>query len=185
MADAAFTRWPVAHDLAGAQAQALIGANVPGWPLRAVIDPPEIALLTHGKSAVAALPPAQDAARYLLEEVSDTGPVAEPFGVIMLVAFDVPEDRTDAIDDWYQREHIDLLMKADGWLRARRYRVLSHTNGPRWTSMAFHELRDLAVMDSPERAVARSTPWRAELEKEAWFPAAGRGVFQALDKPLL
>ncbi len=71
-------------------------------------------------------------------------------------------------------------MRADGWLRARRYRVLSQSGGPRWTSLAFHELCDASVMDSPERAFARSTAWRAELEKESWFGAAGRGLFRPL-----
>jgi hypothetical protein len=129
-------------------------------------------------AAIIAPPPG--AAHYVFEQASDTGPVDERAGVIMLVAFDVPAGRTGEVDRWYEEEHIALLMRAPGWLRARRYHVLSHGGGPRWTSMAFHELRDIAVMDSPERAFARSTAWRAELEKEAWFAAAGRGVFQTL-----
>lgn len=180
MADAAFTRWPVDGGLDDRAGLALVGADGGGWPLRSVIAPDEFALLTHGAEAVDALPPCHDAARYRLEQVSDSGPAAEPFGVIMLVAFDVPPDRMAEVDRWYDEEHIGLLMKAGGWLRARRYRVLTQEGGPRWTSMAFHELRDISVMDSPERAFARSTAWRAELEKEPWFPAAGRGVFRPL-----
>lgn len=181
MADAAFTRWPVAPGLPDAQILEVIGVENPGWPLVAQIAPPEAALLTHGRDAVAILSPAGSAARYMLEAVSDTGPAIEPFGIIMLVAFDVPDDRANEVDRWYEEEHINLLMRADGWLRARRYRVLSHVGGPRWTSMAFHELRDISVMDSPERAAARSTAWRAEMEGEPWFLAAGRGVFRPLD----
>jgi hypothetical protein len=98
----------------------------------------------------------------------------------MLVAFDVPANLTTEVDRWYEEEHIGLLMKADGWLRARRFRVPDFSNGPRWTSLAFHELRDISVMASPERAIARSTAWRAELEKGDWFKTAGRGVFRPL-----
>jgi hypothetical protein len=160
--------------------QTMFGAQVAGWRLLSVDAPWEAVMLTQGATDVAALPGTADATRYDLELVSDTGPAAEPFKIIMLVAFDVPAARAEDVDRWYDEEHIDLLMKADGWLRARRYRVLSHLNGPRWTSMAFHELRDLSVMDSPERALARSTAWRAELERDAWFRSAGRGVFRPL-----
>lgn len=113
---------------------------------------------------------------YRLELLTDTGPAAEPYGAMMLVAFDVPADRTEAVADWYDQEHIMLLMRADGWLRARRFNVVDYT-GKRWTSLAFHELRDVSVMASEERKIARGTPWRAELEREAWFGAAGRWVF--------
>jgi hypothetical protein len=113
---------------------------------------------------------------YRLDLLTDTGLVAEPFGALMLVAFDVPADRADEVARWYDDEHIMLLMRADGWLRARRFNVVNHT-GKRWTSLAFHELRDVSVMDSPERAIARSTPWRAQLEREGWFVQAGRWIY--------
>ncbi|WP_313803779.1 DUF4286 family protein [Sphingobium sp.] len=176
MADAVFSRWPWAPGLTDREARALFDATG-GWPLRSVEGEEELALLRHDGQLPAT--PA-GGAHYRLEQVSDTGPASEPFGVIMLVAFNVPADRAAEVDHWYDEEHIDLLMKADGWLRARRYRVQSHGGGPQWTSMAFHELRDISVMASRERAFARSTAWRAELEKESWFPAAGRGVFRPL-----
>jgi hypothetical protein len=177
MADASFTRWPIATVGDAGAARVAIGETRGAWPLVSLIDPAEAALF-------APLNPVEGAPagtmHYDLELASDTGRSGKCAGVIMLVAFDVPADRTAEVERWYDEEHIELLMRAPGWLRARRYRVLSHSGGPRWTSMAFHELRDIAVMDSPERAFARSTAWRAELEKEPWFPAAGRGVFQLL-----
>jgi hypothetical protein len=97
----------------------------------------------------------------------------------MLVAFDVPAGRETEVDAWYDQEHIELLMRAEGWLRARRFKV-GDFRGKRWTSLAFHELRDLTVMDSAERKIARSTPWRAELEKEEWFRSAGRWLYRPL-----
>jgi hypothetical protein len=120
------------------------------------------------------------AAHYQLDLASDTGPYTGPCGIIMLVAFNAPDDVTPELERWYEEEHIDLLMRAPGWLRARRYRVAGHQGGAPWTSMAFHELADISVMDLPERAFARSTAWRAELEKGAWFQNAGRGVFRLL-----
>lgn len=114
---------------------------------------------------------------YALELMTDTGAVSEPYGALMLVAFDVPAAMTAEVDRWYEEEHIGLLMRADGWLRARRFKVLDH-RGKSWTSLAFHELRDVSVLDSEERKIARSTPWRAELERDTWFQEAGRWVFR-------
>lgn len=180
MADAVFTRRPLAGPAPDDVVALLFTSQVPGWRLLSTEAPSEAALLTHGTADCVGVPPLAGTARYELAQVSDTGLATEPFRAIMLVAFDVPPDRAEEVDRWYEEEHIGLLMKADGWLRARRYRVLAHAGGPRWTSMAFHELRDLTAMDSRERAVARSTEWRARLEREAWFPAAGRGVFRLL-----
>ncbi len=137
--------------------------------LRALEGSPAFARLGEDGALGAALD-------YRLDLITDTGPAAEPYGALMLVAFDVPEDRAGEVARWYDEEHIRLLMRADGWLRARRFHV-ADWRGKRWTSLAFHELRDVSVMDSEERKVARATPWRAELEREAWFPAAGRWVY--------
>lgn len=174
MTEAFFARWP------SSGAASWLGPDGVGWRLHSVEGMEEQAYFSILPAG--ATPPftPADAAAYRLEQMSDTGSVLEAFGALMLVAFDVPTDRMTEVDRWYEQEHIAMLMRAPGWLRARRYRVLSFANGPRWTSMAFHELRDVSVMDSPERAAARSTPWRAELEKEEWFGRAGRGVFRPL-----
>jgi len=119
-----------------------------------------------------------DLVRYRCRMATDSGPVDEPYGALMLVAFAVPPERKPEVDDWYLNEHIALLMRADGWLRARRYEVEAMSGeGAPWTNLAFHELRNVSVMDSEERRIARSTAWRAELETERWFQTAGRWVF--------
>jgi hypothetical protein len=43
-----------------------------------------------------------------------------------------------------------------------------------------HELRDAAVLGSAQRALARSTPWRVQLEQESWFAQAGRFIYEYL-----
>jgi hypothetical protein len=35
--------------------------------------------------------------------------------------------------------------------------------------MALHYLSDLSALQSPERAEARSTPWRLALDLQPWF----------------
>jgi hypothetical protein len=119
-------------------------------------------------------------AQYQCREVSDTGPTNEVASVLMIVAFSVPEHRRQNIDDWYRQEHIPLLMQADGWLRARRYETIEQRGGAHYTSLALHELRNEAVLDSSERKAARSTPWRAQFSNEPWFENAGRWVYRNL-----
>jgi hypothetical protein len=126
----------------------------------------------------AALPPG--VARYICTQAQDSGACSEPHRVLMIVAFSVPEARVEEVERWYREEHGPLLLRAPGWLRMRRYRLHHAAGGPRWTHLALHELRDLAVLDSTERAVARSTPWRARLEQESWFTQAGRWVYEYL-----
>lgn len=138
--------------------------------LESLEGPPRFARLAQDNSALS------DPLDYRMKLLSDTGPASEAYGAMMLVAFDVPEQRAAEVARWYDEEHIRLLMRADGWLRARRFGVAEH-RGKRWTSLAFHELRDVSVLDSAERKVARSTAWRAKLEKEEWFQGAGRFVY--------
>ncbi|MFI7616598.1 hypothetical protein ACIBP6_35765 [Nonomuraea terrae] len=118
--------------------------------------------------------------RYLGEQISDTGPSDEKSGYLSVVAFSVPDAFRADFDAWYGDEHVPLLMKADGWLRVRRYTVRPGFEGPAWTHLALHELRDPSVMDSPERAAARDTPRRAALAAHDWFGRSGRWLYRAI-----
>lgn len=123
-----------------------------------------------------------DVARYRCIEASDSGTYAAQHKVLMLVAFNVPDELFCEVEEWYEQEHAMLLMRAQGWYRVRRYHVPSQTTGAaRWNHLAFHELSDVAVLDSQERKIARSTPWRARYETQSWFQAAGRWVYRRLE----
>jgi hypothetical protein len=122
-----------------------------------------------------------DHTRHVCVEVADDAKTRERSPLMMVVAFCVPEQRRKEVDDWYEQEHAPLLLKADGWLRARRYHGVVSRGNATWTHIALHDLREVAVLDSKERAVARSTPWRARLCQESWFEQAGRWVYERLD----
>jgi len=122
--------------------------------------------------------------RYTCVEISDTAggsapPEREP-GVMMAVAFSVPDEDAEDFDAWYDSEHVPLLMEADGWLRVRRYRTLPGYDGPPWTHLALHELADLSALDAPERARARGTAWRARLAERPWFERSGRWLYRPI-----
>lgn len=88
--------------------------------------------------------------------------------VLYAVWFDVPEDRTEDFDAWYDQDHVPLLMRNDHWRMVRRFNVLSGEPG-RFNRLALHYLADAAALDSDERQQARNTPWRARLASEPWF----------------
>jgi hypothetical protein len=120
-------------------------------------------------------------ASYACREVSDSGEIDETPPILMMVAFDVPAHRTEDVERWYAEEHIPLLCRAPGWRRARRYEVREWRGAPRYTSIALHELRDVQTLDSPERAYARATAWRAAMQDEPWFRSAGRFLYQRVE----
>jgi hypothetical protein len=88
--------------------------------------------------------------------------------IMYAVFFGVPAARTDEFDRWYEDEHMPILLKCEQWLGYRRFRLETpHPDGH--THLAVHYLADLRALESSERDVARSTPWRNRLVAEGWF----------------
>jgi len=88
--------------------------------------------------------------------------------VLYAVWFTVPTDRLQAFDDWYNQDHVPLIMQCDDWRMVRRFEVLSGEPHA-YNRLALHYLSDASALDSPGRALARATPWRARLAAEPWF----------------
>jgi hypothetical protein len=97
------------------------------------------------------------------------------------VAFAVPGQEKAKLADWYETEHSPALLMAPDWLRVRRYTVLSGDGGP-WTDFALHDLRTLAVMDSPERKAAREGPKREYFRGKPWFENSGRWLYRLISR---
>jgi hypothetical protein len=116
--------------------------------------------------------------RFICELVHDSGP-ADEHQCLSAVAFNVPAAEAKAFDDWYDSEHVPMLLQAPDWLRVRRYRVQSGEGGP-WTDIAVHELRSAAVMQSEERAAARRAPKRTAIAARPWFAQSGRWLYEVL-----
>ena len=116
--------------------------------------------------------------RYTLQEVQDAGETTTG-AYLSVVAFAVPEEDEAQFDRWYGQEHVGLLLQAQDWLRVRRSRVVDGDGGP-WTHFALHELATLQVMDSPERARARTGPLRGELADRPWFAGSGRWLYERI-----
>lgn len=109
---------------------------------------------------------------------SDVGTMPDS-AYLYVVAFDVPADRVAAYDAWYEQEHTEMLMAADGWTGVRRLVVVDAAGGP-WTHLTFHHLSTLDALDSPERTAARAAPMRAKLVEEPWFSRSRRWIYEPL-----
>lgn len=97
--------------------------------------------------------------------------------VMYAVWFTVPQDRLQDFDDWYEKDHIPLLMECDDWLMVRRFEVISGEPQP-YNRLALHYLQNSSALDAPARVKARATPWRARLAAEPWF----KGDYAVFDR---
>ena len=96
---------------------------------------------------------------------------------ILIAAFAVPREEEKDFDAWYEEEHTDLLMKAEGWWRCVRLKVGSGEPEP-WTDIAVHEVAGLDTLESPERLESRKTPWARRMQSRPWFQAGGMIVYR-------
>jgi len=117
--------------------------------------------------------------RFLGEEIGDSGD-APPGRYLYLVTFGVPEEAQPEFDAWYAEDHVPALLQDPAWLRCRRYAVHSGEPG-HVTRAAVHELDDLAALESPERAAARASRWRARLAEHAWFATARYAAYERFE----
>jgi hypothetical protein len=97
--------------------------------------------------------------------------------VLYAVWFNVPADRAKDFNDWYEQDHIPILLKCSDWRMVRRFEI---TDGEpeTWSHLALHYLNDVKALESPERAEARQTPWRDRLAAEPWF----KGKYALFDR---
>ena len=114
-------------------------------------------------------------ASFVCDELSSTGSDETAYS-LYIVAFNVPPTETAEFDEWYEQEHVPLLLRVPGWRGVRRYAVRSSSDGPPWTRLALHSLRDRDVLLAPERLVTQAATGRVvSLAKHPWFSGKRRG----------
>jgi hypothetical protein len=111
-------------------------------------------------------------------EIGDTGE-SEPGAYLFVVTFGVPAAEQADFDSWYEKEHVPILMEADGWLRCRRYAAAPSTPAAP-TRLALHELSTLEALSSPERLASAATEWRGRLAARPWFSTARFVTYERL-----
>lgn len=77
------------------------------------------------------------------------------FVVVVVVA----EAMEGEFNRWYDAEHIPILLRHEGWLGARRYRVV----GPACEYLTVYEVEHTGILDPATRADVRSTEWSRDV----------------------
>lgn len=130
--------------------------------------------------------------RKIYSLISTRGEYQGPPPVTVAVSFRVNEADLDELNRWYDEEHIDMLSKASGWIRTRRFRMivggLQGMPPPGQVEvLAVSDFKSPEDLQSPEVKAARDTPWRTKLmEKVLWKDMRAWGYhlsFEPLEEP--
>ncbi|KAF3766445.1 alpha/beta-hydrolase [Cryphonectria parasitica EP155] len=74
------------------------------------------------------------------------------------------EGAEQALDKWYEEEHIPMLSKVPGWLRTRRFRTATSLDKEAPLKyLILHEYTKENGLGGPEYKAATSTKWREEI----------------------
>ena len=88
--------------------------------------------------------------------------------VILCVFFSVPMEQRGNFEDWYDTEHIPMLLECPDWLMARRFDIVAWDPEP-YTHVILHYLNDENALESDALKRSRETPWRQSLAAQPWF----------------
>jgi hypothetical protein len=68
--------------------------------------------------------------------------------------------------DWYESEHLPILLECPTWNGCRFVEKQVHVG---YQFYALHQLRAPSALDSEERRRSRATPWFIRLKQNPWF----------------
>lgn len=111
--------------------------------------------------------------------VSGTGTAEGPLDKwLFTVTSTVPADDHEEFEEWFDTEHIPLLLSIPGWHSSRRYQVAASSDGS--THLTLHLIDGPHVLKAPERAAAAKTDWASSLASRSWFALNRRAVYAPL-----
>lgn len=98
---------------------------------------------------------------------------------LFCVGLAVPTAQRDDFLDWYEHEHLPILLECPTW-DGCRFVEAPAAQGCQF--FALHQLAARAALDSPERARSRATPGFWRLKQFGWFDEAfTRTLYERVD----
>lgn len=82
------------------------------------------------------------------------------------VGLGVPSEHRSEFLDWYEREHLPMLLECPAW-DGCRFVEAAVVTGCRF--IALHQLAEPIALSSAERARSRATPWFMRFKRFDWF----------------
>ena len=94
---------------------------------------------------------------------------------LLMVWCDVPADKEDEFNHWYNEEHLAERLAIPGFLSAARYEAVK--GGPK--HLAYYELESVAVLQSEayKKVSANPTPWTRKMGPQAVATTFIRNVY--------
>ncbi|KAK0219860.1 hypothetical protein IW262DRAFT_1448371 [Armillaria fumosa] len=141
-----------------------------------VADSPEFQALKHKASdnEKDIMPKIQFLSRRIYQAIgtfthSASVPSSFPGKYVLTAELEVKPEFEEEFNKWFNEEHIGLLEKIPGWLRGRRYSLVTATSRreaigkPVFKYLAVHDFDNGEFMKTPEWAAAIDTPWKTKV----------------------
>ena len=110
-----------------------------------------------------------------------------PGKFILVVSMEPSLEGEVEFNRWYEEEHMELISKIPGWLRGRRYKILSQNElggkvdtrktAPAPSYLAIYEFDRPAFLEQPEMK-GTATPWAARVTRDIIKRREGIRVFE-------
>ncbi|GJJ08376.1 hypothetical protein Clacol_002590 [Clathrus columnatus] len=104
--------------------------------------------------------------RKIYADVLHRGQFQPVIGTILVaVRLLIPSANAKELEEWYQKEHVDMLADIPGWLRSRLFKELSSESSKTdlVQYMALHEYHSDNGLGGPKHVAASSTDWRMRI----------------------
>ena len=130
--------------------------------------------------------------RKIYSTISVRGESKGPAPATVAVSMRLDESDFDEFNRWYEEEHTNMISKAPGWIRTRRFKMLvGGINGMppagQVEHLAVHDFKQPPDLKGAEFAAAMSTPWRNQIaSKIHWRDLrtwSHHLTFDALEEP--
>lgn len=80
-----------------------------------------------------------------------------------------PTDSRAEFLDWYENEHLPILLECSAWTGCR---FIEKQVDEGHQFFALHQLQNADALNSQERQRSRATPWFMRLKQHSWFDGA-------------
>ncbi len=101
--------------------------------------------------------------------------------VMLVVGLDVPQDKDEELNAWYNTEHIPARLRVPGFLSAYRFVARGEeisagrkASGPKY--IALWEVESEKVFQTDEYQEARNSPWTSSMSK--WYTRRFRTIYR-------
>jgi len=115
-----------------------------------------------------------------------------PGKYLLLAAMVVPPELEADFNKWYEEEHLADLSKVPGWLRSRRFKLVSHVElagkanpvaaQPTPNYIAMYDWMHDGYMDAPEFKACLATPWSSKIANSVIFELRRFGLHKSFTK---